>query len=66
MRIIGNDSLSGFLQVSLALASILCMPAPAFAEDSQQARNDAYLDQVVGVMRSHVHAMRMILDHDDL
>ena len=66
MRLIGKSTLSRFLQVGLALASLVSMPVTAFAEDSLQARNDAYLDEVVGIMRSHVLAIRMILDHDDL
>lgn len=66
MPMIGKKSLFEFLKVGLALASLQCIPINAYAEESLQARNDVYLDQIVGVMRSHVLSMRMILDHDDL
>lgn len=66
MRMIAKNSLLEWLKVGLALASLQCIPINAHAEESLQARNDAYLDQVVGVMRSHVLSMRMILDDDGL
>ena len=66
MRIIGKQSLLVFLKVGLALASLQCISIKAYAEETKQARNDAYVDQVVDILRSHVVAMRMILDHDDL
>ena len=66
MRMIGKKSLLELLKVGLALASLQCIPINAYAEESLRARNDAYLDQIVGTMRSHVLSMRMILDHDDL
>ena len=66
MRTIGTKSLFKFLKVGLALASLQCIPTMAYAEGSLQARNEAYVSEVVGIMRSHVLSMRMILDHDDL
>ena len=66
MRIIGKKSLLVFLKVGLVLASLQCISIKAYAEESLQTRNDAYVDQVVGILRSHVLSMRMILDHDDL
>ena len=66
MRMIGRTSLFEFFKVGLVLAALQCVALNAHAEDSLKASNDAYLDQVVGVMRSHVLSMRMILDHDDL
>jgi hypothetical protein len=66
MRMIGRKSLFECLKVGLALASLQCMPMTAYAEESVQTPNDAYLDQVVSVLRSHVLSMRMILDRDNL
>ena len=66
MRILGKNSLSGLIGAGLALVSVLTMPIAAFAEDKRQAHNDAYVNQVISVMRSHVLAMHMILDHDEL
>ena len=66
MRIIGKKSLLEFLKVGLVLASLQCIPITAYAEENVQTPNDAYLDQVVSVLRSHVLSMRMILDHYDL
>ena len=66
MRIIGKKSLLVFLKVGLVLAPLQCISIKAYAEESLQTRNDAYVDQVVGILRSHVLSMRMILDHDDL
>jgi len=66
MRIIRKKSLFEFLKVGLALASLQFIPIAAYAEEGLQARNDAYLNQIVGILRSHVLSMRMILDHDDL
>lgn len=54
----------------VASALLVCvltgMPAAGTADSSAQARDLAYLEQVVGVLRSHVISMRMILDHDDI
>ena len=66
MRIIGKKSLFGFLKVGFALALVQFISINAYAEGSLKAHNDAYLDQVVSVLRAHVLSMRMILDHDDL
>jgi len=66
MLIIGKKSLLVFFKVGLTLASLQCVAIKAHAEETQQMRNDAYVEQVVSVMRSHVLSMRMILDHDDL
>jgi len=66
MRKIGKKSFFEFLKVGLAFASLQCIPINAYAEEGLQARNDAYLHQIVGILRSHVLSMRMILDHDDL
>ena len=66
MRIFGKKSLFGFLKVGLALAALQCISVTAYAEETVETPNDAYLDQVVGVLRSHVISMRMILDHENL
>ena len=66
MRIIGKSSRLVFLQAGLAFALLQGMAIKAHAEDTLQVRNDAYVEQVVGILRSHVLSMRMILDHDDL
>ena len=66
MRTIRKKSLFEFLKLGLALASLQLIPITAYAEESLQARNDAYLQQVLGILRSQVISMRMILDHDDL
>lgn len=36
----------------------------AAAEEDTESANDAYIEQVVSVLRSQVISMRMILDHD--
>jgi len=59
-------SLFECLKVGLALAALQFIPIQAYAEEGVQTPNDAYVDQVVGVLRSHVLSMRMILDNDDL
>ena len=66
MRIIAKKSLFGFLKVGLAIAALQFTSVNAHAEESLKAHNDAYLDQVMGVLRAHVVSMRMILEHDDL
>ena len=66
MRIIGKKALLVFLKVGLALVSVQSIATKAYAEESLQARNDAYVEQVVGILRSHVLSMRMILDSEDL
>ena len=66
MRIIGKKALLVFLKVGLALASVQGIATKAYAEDNLQARNDAYVEQVVGILRAHVLSMRMILDNEDL
>jgi hypothetical protein len=66
MRIDGKKSGFGFLKVGLVLASLQCTAITAYAEEGALTPNDAYVDQVVDVLRSHVLSMRMILDHDDL
>ena len=66
MRIIGKKALLVFLKLGLALASVQGFATKAYAEESLQVRNDAYVEHVVGIMRSHVLSMRMILDNDDL
>lgn len=52
----------------LGLVSCVLSIAPtvSVAVDEAKARDAAYLEQVVGVMRSHVASMRMILDHDEM
>jgi hypothetical protein len=50
----------------MAFVFFFCISPTAFSEESLQARNEAYLNQVIGVLRSHVLSMRMILDYDDL
>jgi hypothetical protein len=42
------------------------MMTSAVADEGKMGRDKAYIDQVVDVLRSHVIAMRMILDYDDL
>ena len=66
MRIIGKNSLFEFLKVGLVLASLQCVPIGAYAEDGSKELNDAYVSQVVSILRSHVRSMRMILDHENL
>lgn len=66
MRVTGKRSSSGLLGIGLALVLLLGYPMHAGADEGRKARNDAYLKQVVAVMRSHVGAMRMIIEHDDL
>ena len=66
MQIIGKKPLFEFIAIGLALASLQGVPMKAYADERLQAPSDMYLNQVVGVLRSHVLAMRMILDHDDL
>lgn len=66
MRIFGKKSLGEFLKIGLALALVQFIPINAYAADNLKASNDAYLEQVVGVLRAHVLSMRMILQHDDL
>lgn len=58
--------LVGLLTVCLILGVSVCLTTSAVADQGKAARDEAYLDEVVGVLRSHVIAMRMILDHDDL
>lgn len=50
----------------VVLASMVSLPINSTAADVAQTQDQAYLEQVVGVLRSHVLSMRMILDHDDL
>lgn len=55
-----------FMKTGLAAVSLVFLSTFTHAEESLQARNQAYLDQVVGMLRSNVLSMRMILDYDDL
>jgi cytochrome c556 len=66
MRIIKSRQSSEVIAVVMALVFFSLVSTAAFSEESLQTRHQAYLDQVTGVLRSHVLAMRMILDHDDL
>ncbi len=66
MRITANGSSFTRLKVCLALAAMCCVPMHSHADEGLKARNAAYLDQVVGLLRSNVLSMRMILEHDDL
>ena len=66
MRMIQKRWPSHLIKLGTALALLSGIPATASAEETLQLRNAAYMDQVVGVLRSHVLSMRMILDHDDL
>jgi hypothetical protein len=66
MRIVARNSFFKFLKVGVALAFVQCSSLAVSAEEGAQTANDAYLDQVVTVLRSHVLSMRMILDHDEL
>jgi predicted PP-loop superfamily ATPase len=66
MRIICGRCFTRLVNVALALTFFAIVPAKAISEESLQARNDAYLNEVISILRSHVLAMRMIIDHDDL
>lgn len=52
------------LAVGLALGALAATAVAA--DDKQQLRDAAYLEQVIAVMRSHVFSMRTILDQGDL
>ena len=54
------------MAVAVALTFFFGVPTTAYSEERLKALNEAYLEQVVSVLRSHVLSMRMILDHGDL
>jgi hypothetical protein len=66
MQIIKSRRSSELIKVVTVFVFFSCISATAFSEESLQARNAAYLNQVTGILRSHVLSMRMILEHDDL
>lgn len=66
MQATGTRSLLLFFGMGLVMVLVSLLSVKAYAEETRQAHNDAYLEQVVGVLRSHVLSMRMILDHEGL
>jgi predicted HNH restriction endonuclease len=67
MRNSTNAIRAGVLASCLALGAVAGLSATAIAADSnQQAREAAYLAQIIAVMRSHVQSMRTILDQGDI
>ncbi|MDJ0739211.1 MAG: cytochrome c [Gammaproteobacteria bacterium] len=66
MRLTTHRSPLARAMFGLVLASMVSLPVNSTAADAAPTQNQAYLEQVVGVLRSHVLSMRMILDHDDL
>ena len=66
MLLTAKKSLFDALKTGLVLAALVCVPLAAYAGESMRERNAAYVSEVVSVLRAHVHAMRMILDHDGL
>lgn len=66
MRIFGVNSLLRFLTTGVFVATLQAIPEGVYADDHNDTPNDVYLEHVVGVMRSHVASMRMILEHEDL
>lgn len=66
MKLTDNKRWSRSFMASLALALLIGLPINAPADETMKANNDAYLEQIIGMLRSHVLSMHMILDHDDL
>ena len=66
MKLTGNKRWSESFMAGMALVLMIGLPVSASAEGATKADNDAYLELIVGTLRSHVLSMRMILDHDDL
>lgn len=55
----------GTLSVGVVLGSLLGSPAPVVAEGDMQSAHDAYVENIVTVLRSQVIGMRIILDNKD-